>query len=78
MADKKKNTSETVKIRLPLKEGENVSQDEFFSFNFKNYIIKRGKTVEVPKGLAEIITNGDKAKEAAVIYASEVALKEAK
>ena len=43
---------------------------------FKNYIIKRGETVEVPEGLAELIENGDKAEEAALEYADKKGLRE--
>ena len=70
-------TAKTVKVRLPRKEGHNASQQEFYSLNFKNYIIKRGVEVEVPEELAEVILNGERAEEAAIQYAEEKKLKEA-
>ena len=70
-------TARTVKVRLPRKEGHNASQQEFYSLNFKNYIIKRGVEVEVPEELAEVILNGEKAEEAAIQYAEDHKLKEA-
>lgn len=79
MADttKKKDNTERVKVRLPLNKGQNANQDEFFSVNFKNYIIKRGKTVEIPEELAEVIENAEKAEEYAMQYADERKAREA-
>ena len=45
--------------------------------NFKNYIIKRGKTVEIPEELAEVIENAEKAEEYAMQYADERKAREA-
>ena len=45
---------------------------------FKNYIIKRGETVEIPEALAEVITNAEKAEEYAMQYVEEKAFKEPK
>lgn len=70
-------TGKKVKVRLPRLEGQNASQEEFFSLNFKNYIIKRGEDVEIPEELAEVIRNGEKAKDAAFTYAEEHKLREA-
>lgn len=69
--------NETIKVRLPRLNGVNANQDEFFSVNFKNYIIKRGEYVEIPKELYEVIVNGEKAEEAAFKFAEEQAVKEA-
>lgn len=66
-----------VKIRLPRLEGQNAAQEEFFSVNFKNYIIKRGVEVEVPAEVAEVILNAEKARDAALNYADEHKLREA-
>lgn len=68
---KKKETEQMVQVKLPLKEGQNVSQEEFFSVNFKNYIIKRGEYVTIPMALKEVIEQGELAREAAFKYAEE-------
>lgn len=67
-----------VEVRLPRNAGQNANQDEFFSVNFKNYIIRRGETVEIPEELAEVIRNAEKAEEYAMRYADEKAFREAK
>ena len=67
-----------VEVRLPRNAGQNANQDEFFSVNFKNYIIRRGETVEIPEALAEVIRNAEKAEEYAMRYADEKAYREAK
>ena len=66
-----------VEVKLPLNKGQNANQDEFFSVNFQNYIIKRGETVEIPEELAEVIRNGEHAEEYALRYADEKKLREA-
>lgn len=65
-----------VKIRLPRLEGQNAAQEEFFSVNFKNYIIKRGVEVEVPEEIAEVIQNAEKARDEALNFADEHKLRE--
>ena len=67
-----------VQVRLPRNKGQNANQDEFMSVNFKNYIIKRGETVEIPEALAEVITNAEKAEEYAMQYAEEKAFRDSK
>ncbi len=71
-------TEQRVQVKLRRNEGQNANQDEFFSINFKNYIIKRGEFVEVPAELKEVIDNGEEALEAAYRFAEEKALNEAK
>lgn len=71
-------TPQKVTVRLPRNAGQNANQDEFFSVNFKNYIIRRGETVEIPEELAEVIRNGEKADEYAMRYADEKAFRDAK
>lgn len=79
-----KNNAETVEapkkvsVRLPRNAGQNANQDEFFSVNFKNYIIRRGETVEITEELAEVIRNAEKAEEYAMQYADEKAFRDAK
>lgn len=61
-----------VTVRLPRLSGQNANQEEFFSVNGKNYIIKRGETVEIPEEVAEVIRNGEKAEEYAMNYVDEL------
>lgn len=62
------NNAKKVEIKLPKNKGQNANQDEFFSVNFKNYIIKRGEYVEIPEEVAEVIENADKAEESAMRF----------
>ncbi|MBR2408919.1 MAG: hypothetical protein IKB07_08185 [Lachnospiraceae bacterium] len=75
-SSKKATTEKTVRIKLPKLKGQKAVQDEFYSYNFKNYIIKRGEYVEVPEGLAEIIENNEKAEDAAIDYIDKNGLRE--
>ena len=80
MADTNKKTVDVdnatkkkrVTVRLPRLPGQNAIQEEFFSVNGKNYIIKRGETVEIPEEVAEVIRNGEKAEEYAMNYVEEL------
>lgn len=66
------NAKKRVEVRLPRNMGQNAIQDEFFSVNGKNYIIKRGETVEIPEEVAEVIRNAEKAEEYALNYVDEL------
>lgn len=71
MAETTKNTNNAKKrvtVRLPRNPGQNARQEEFYSHNFKNYMIVRGETVEIPEEIAEVIRNGEKAEEYAMQY----------
>jgi hypothetical protein len=75
MAEKIENASNATKketkrvtVRLPRLPGQNAVQEEFFSVNGKNYVIKRGETVEIPEAVAEVIRNSEKAEEYAMEY----------
>lgn len=74
MADTTKKTADNAKketrvtVRLPKLAGQNAIQEEFFSVNGKNYLIKRGETVEIPVEVAEVIKNAEKAEEYAMNY----------
>ena len=57
-----------VTVKLPRLSGQNAVQEEFFSVNGKNYIIKRGEEVEIPEEVAEVIRNAEKADEYAMKY----------
>lgn len=74
MADTTKKSADNatkckrVTVKLPKLPGQNAIQEEFFSVNGKNYIIKRGETVEIPEEVAEVIRNAEKAEEYAMNY----------
>lgn len=73
MAETIKNTANNAKgkkvtVRLPRLAGQNANQDEFYSVNGRNYMIKRGETVEVPEEVAEVIRNAEQAEEYAMNY----------
>ena len=75
MAETNKNTNNAKKrvtVRLPRNPGQNARQEEFFSHNFKNYMILRGETVEIPEEVAEIIRNNEKAKDYAMKYVDDL------
>lgn len=72
-----KTDAKRVSVKLPRNSGQNANQDEFFSVNFKNYIIKRGERVEIPEELAEVIENNEKADEFAMKFAEEHGFREA-
>lgn len=61
-----------VTVRLPRNQGVNAVQEEFYSHNFKNYVIKRGETVEIPEEVAENIRNAEQAEEYAMEYAERL------
>ena len=81
MAETTKNTTtannakseKRVQVRLPRLSGQNAIQEEFFSVNGKNYIIKRGETVEIPEEVAEVIRNSEKEEEYAMRYVESLA-----
>ena len=54
----------------------NASQVEFYSLNFKNYLIERGKTVYVPKELKAIIDAQKQAESEAVDFANSLGVRE--
>ena len=78
MADTTKKTVDNatkgkrVTVKLPRLPGQNANQEEFFSVNGKNYIIKRGEDVEIPEEVAEVIRNAQKAEEYAMKYVEDL------
>lgn len=47
-------------------------EDQFMvGFNFKNYMLKRGEYVKIPRGVYEVIMNSDNAEEFANAYARQ-------
>jgi hypothetical protein len=67
-----KKVTKTVTKRLPRLKGHNARQEEFFSVNFKNYIIQRGKPVEVPECIAKLIEDNEKTEEQALNYIDDL------
>lgn len=61
-----------VTMRLPKLPGQNANQEEFFSVNGQNYIMKRGEPIEIPEELAEVIRNAEKAEEYALTYVEQL------
>lgn len=77
MADKKKK-SERQEIKLRRIPHPNASQEEFYSVNFKNYLVKRGETVSLPSEVVEVIRNSEAAEDEAIAYVESKALREPK
>ena len=77
MADTIKKTDNATKgrrvtVRLPRLPGQNALQQEFYSVNGRNSIVKRGETVEISEEVAEVIRNGEKAEEYAMNYIDDL------
>lgn len=77
MADTTKKTDNATKgkrvtVTLPRLPGQNAIQEEFFSVNGKNYMIKRGEEVEIPEEVAEVIRNAEKAEAYAMKYVDDL------
>ncbi len=70
------DTEKKVMVKLPRLSGHNANQDEFFSVNFKNYIIKRGEYVEIPIEVYEVIKNSEKAEDAAFKFVEDHKLRQ--
>lgn len=70
------NAGKRVIVTLPRNPGQNANQDEFFSVNFKNYMIKRGEPVEIPEELVEVIRNNMDAENYAMKYVDEKSFKQ--
>lgn len=67
-----KSESKRVLVTLPLNKGRNAIQEEFFSVNGVNYIIKRGEEVEIPVEVAEVIKNSEREEIYAMRYADKL------
>lgn len=70
MSNEKKTTEKMVKITLPRKRELGKNQQEFYSVNGKNYMVKLGVPVEVPEALAELIRDNQAMENAAFEYES--------
>lgn len=79
MAATKQNTSAETEKKIPYKlrklPGKDANQDEFYSINGKDYIIKRGVTVEMPEELYNYIIEQERAEEEADRFSEEAAQK---
>lgn len=64
------NGGKRVQVMIPRIPGAN--EDEFFSANGVDYIVKRGYPVEVPEILAEGIRNGQLAEQAAFDFSKKL------
>lgn len=73
----KKGTEETVSIILP-RLGKNDESAVFVSLNFKNYLIKRGVRVDVPKAVADMLQSNAEAEDEAYEYSKSKEIKEDK
>ena len=69
----KDNAKKRVTVRLPRNTGQNARQEEFYSHNFKNYMIVRGECVEIPEEVAGVIRDAEKAEEYAMQYVDGLA-----
>lgn len=80
MAGKKKQKEE--KITVMLSSDPNISgsesEQEFFSLNFKNYLIKTEEPVKLSAPLAEVVQNKNKARINARAFAKKMAFKDSK
>lgn len=55
-------------LRLPKLPGPNAPTEEFYSVNGRNFLIKRGEAVEVPRELYELICDNIGSEEAAQLF----------
>ena len=78
MADTTKKTADNAKkekkitVKLPRLQGQNAIQEEFYSVNGRNCLLKRGEEVEIREEIAEVIRNGEKAEEYAMKYVDDL------
>ena len=68
--EKKPTTEKMVTITLPRKRELGKNQQEFYSVNGKNYMVKLGVPVEVPEALAALIRDNQAMENAAFEYES--------
>ena len=67
---------EMVEFTVPRNMYDPKEKDMYVSVNFRNYILKRGATVKIPKPLVEAIKNSLEAEEKALDYAVETEYKD--
>lgn len=61
---KEKATKRMIPVFLERAKGENAVQSEIVSVNGQDYLVPRGKSVDVPEEVFEAITNAKKAENA--------------
>lgn len=71
------NKNELVEVHLKRIPDPKAPQVEFYSLNFKNYLIRRGETVLVPKELKALIDEQERAENEAMDYINNLVSKEA-
>ena len=71
MANTENKAPKMVKIKLPLSRTE--KDDVYVALNGKSYQIKRGKEVEVPVGVAEILQHRDEMLSQAMEFEAQAA-----
>ena len=75
---KQTKKDELVPLRLPLTHNPEIDDyPEFASFNFKNYLIKRGETVMVPPALKARYDEIERVKDEAYAYSKKISLENA-
>ena len=67
-----KNREEMVEVRLP-KAPKTEQNFQFVGVNGKTFQVPRGKTVNVPKPVAEVLANSEAARQAAEEYENGLA-----
>ena len=60
-----------VKVRLPLIPNVEKQEAQFVSCNGRDFVIPRGKEVEVPECIVEILRNSEEAQMEAFLYDSK-------
>lgn len=62
---------EMVKIKIPRDPVNKGNDSMFVAINGRKFLIQRGKTVEVPRAVAEVIEHSEEQAEEADLYISE-------
>lgn len=75
MATVKTEEKNTVKIRL-YKDNDKYKDDVQVIINGKVYLIQRGKEVEVPEAVAEVLENAQKQEQLAIEYSDSIGKKD--
>lgn len=72
-AEEKKSVAEKVTIRLPITRNE--KDDVYVAVNGVGYLIQRGKDVEVPASVAEVLRHREEMLEEAMLFEEKAASK---
>lgn len=71
----KKGAQEMVEVYLPRNNSGDKIQQEFYSLNGKNYLIKRGVSVMVPKAVKKLIDSNRRDEDKAAEYEESLSSK---